>query len=155
MKAAIHTRYGLGEVVEIKDVAKPAPEDGEVLLRVRAASINPVDWHLMEGKPAILRLFLGLRKPKDPRIGRDVAGEVEAVGAKVTRFKTGDEVYGIGRGTFAEYACASEAHLAMKPPNVSFEQAASVPIAALTALQGLRDRGHIQPGHKVLINGGA
>ncbi|HXP47868.1 MAG TPA: NAD(P)-dependent alcohol dehydrogenase [Terriglobales bacterium] len=156
MKAAVHTRYGPPNVVQITDVEKPSPKDSEVLIRVRAASVNPVDWHLMEGKPSFVRLFgLGLLKPKDTRLGRDVAGQVEAVGKDVTQFKPGDQVFGACPGGFAEYACASESRLAMKPDNVTFEQAASVAIAALTALQGLRDKGQIQPGQKVLINGAA
>jgi NADPH:quinone reductase-like Zn-dependent oxidoreductase len=134
---------------------KPVPTGSEVSIRVRAASVNPLDSHLMQGKPYIGRLAFGLRKPKDARVGRDVAGHVEAVGLNVTQFKPGDEVFGACRGAFAEYACASESRLAMKPENVTFEQAASVPVAALTALQGLRDKGKIQPGQTVLINGAA
>lgn len=153
MRAIICHRYGSPEYEEIE---KPAPGDSEVLIKVRAASVNPADWHLMEGKPAIARLLgFGLLKPKDPRLGRDVAGQVETVGKNVTRFKPGDEVFGACPGAFAEYACASESRLAMKPDNVTFEQAACVAIAALTALQGLRDKGQIQPGQKVLINGAA
>ncbi|HYN14742.1 MAG TPA: NAD(P)-dependent alcohol dehydrogenase [Terriglobales bacterium] len=157
MKAAVYTRYGPPDVVQITDVERPVPKDNEVLLKVCAASVNPADWHLMEGKPPFARLLfgLGLLKPKDTRLGRDVAGQVEAVRKDVTQFKPGDEVFGACRGAFAEYACASESKLAMKPDNVTFEQAASVAIAALTALQGLRDKGQIQPGQKVLINGAA
>jgi NADPH:quinone reductase-like Zn-dependent oxidoreductase len=155
MKAAVYTAYGPPDVVQIRDVDKPLPNDTEVLIKVRAASVNPLDSHLMRGKPYIGRLAFGLRKPKDVRVGRDVAGQVEAVGDNVTQFKPGDAVFGACRGAFAEYACASESSLAIKPDNLTFEQAASVPVAALTALQGLRDKGKIQPGQKVLINGAA
>jgi NADPH:quinone reductase-like Zn-dependent oxidoreductase len=155
MKAAVYTGYGPPEVVHIVDLEKPVPKDNEVSIRVRAASVNPMDWHFMQGKPYVGRLAFGLRKPKDARVGRDVAGEVEAVGCNVTEFKPGDGVFGACRGAFAEYACASDSRLAMKPENVTFEQAAAVPVAALTALQGLRDKGKMQPGQKVLINGAA
>ena len=158
MKAAVYTRYGPPDVLQISDIAKPAHNDNEVLIRVRAASVNPADWRLMRGAPYIFRILFGLRKPTVIRPGRagvDVAGQVEAVGRAVTQFKPGDEVFGACRGAFAEYACTSESKLAMKPGNVTFEQAAAVPVAALTALQGLRDKGHIQPGQKVLINGAA
>jgi len=153
MKAAVYTRYGPPDVVQITDVEKPVPKDNEVLIRVRAASVNPFDWHFMRGAPYFLRIGAGLRKPKDSRLGVDMAGQVEAVGRNVTQFKPGDAVFGLCRGAFAEYVCTTELALAMKPNNVTFEQAASVPVAALTALQGLRDKGHIQPGQKVLING--
>ena len=146
MKAAIYTKSS--DVVQITDVEKPIPHDDEVLIRVRAASVNPLDSHL--GKHAFLRRILKVTRP-----GRDVAGEVEAAGSKVTQFKRGDRVFGACRAAFAEYACASESNLAAKPDNVTFEQAASVPVAALTALQGLRDKGRIQPGQQVLINGAA
>jgi NADPH:quinone reductase-like Zn-dependent oxidoreductase len=125
------------------------------LLKVHAASVNPLDWHFMRGTPYILHIMAGLRKPKITRLGVDVAGQVEAVGRKVTQFKPGDAVFGSCRGAFAEYACAGESALVMKPDNVTFEQAASAPVAAFTALQGLRDKGKIQPGQKVLINGAA
>jgi len=127
--------------------------DNEVLLRVRAASINPYDWHLMRGSPYIVRLVGGVRKPRVTRLGVDVVGEVEAAGSGVSRFKPGDQVFGFCKGAFAEYVCISELSLAMKPDNLTFEQAASVPIAAFTALQGLRDKGRIKPGQRVLING--
>jgi len=153
VKAAVYERYGPPEVIRIAEAEKPVPTDTEVLLRVRAASVNPADWHFMRGTPYFLRMMTGMRRPKDKRLGADVAGQVEAIGGKVTQFKPGDEVFGMGRGAFGEYACASESALAMKPDNVTFEEAASVPIAALTALQGLRDKGHIQAGQKVLING--
>jgi NADPH:quinone reductase-like Zn-dependent oxidoreductase len=155
MKAAVYSTYGPPDVVQITDVEKPVPKDNEVLIKVRAASVNPLDWHYMRGTPYIVRILAGLRKPKVTRLGVDVAGQVEAVGRNVTQFKPGDEVFGACRGAFAEYACTSESALVMKPDNVTFEQAASVPIAAFTALQGLRDKGQIQPGQKVLINGAA
>ena len=155
MKAAVYTQYGPPDVVQITDVEKPVPTDNEVLIRVRAASVNPLDCHYMKGTPYFLRVMAGLRKPTVTRLGVDVAGQVEAVGRSVTQFKLGDEVFGSCRGAFAEYACTSESALAMKPDNVTFEQAASVCVAALTALQGLRDKGKIQSGQKVLINGAA
>jgi len=158
MKAAVYTRYGPPDVVQITDVEKLVPKDNEVLLKVRAASVNPADWRLMRGVPHIFRILFRLRKPtitQPGRLGHDVAGQVEVVGRNVTQFKPGDEVFGACPGAFAEYACAYEEKLAMKPDNMTFEQAASVPVAALTALQGLRDKGTIQPGQKVLINGAA
>jgi len=156
MKAAVYTRYGPPEVVvQIEDVERPVPRDSEVLIKVRAASVNPLDAGLMKGKPHSFRILFGLRKPRLKRPGVDVAGQVEAVGRKVTQCKPGDEVFGICKGAFAEYVCAPESGLAIKPENLTFEQAASAPVAALTALQGLRDKGHIQPGQKVLINGAA
>ena len=139
-------------MLELRDVDKPALEDGRVLVNVRAASVNPADWHSMHG--GIARLFgNGLRRPKDPRVGTDVAGRVEAVGKNVTRFRPGDEVFGACPGSLAEFASAREDRLALKPANVSFEQAGAVAVAATTALQGLRDRGHIEAGQKVLVNG--
>jgi NADPH:quinone reductase-like Zn-dependent oxidoreductase len=155
MKAAVYTRYGPPDVVQITDVEKPVSKDDEVLIKVRAASVNPLDWHFMRGEPYFVRILAGLRKPKITRLGVDLAGQVEAVGRNVTQFKPGDEVFGTCRGAFAEYLCTSESALVMKPDNVTFEQAASVPIAAFTALQGLRDKGQIQPAQKVLINGAA
>jgi len=156
MKAAIYRRHGPPEVVvQIADVEKPVPEDNEVLLKVRAASVNPLDSHLMKGGPYIVRVLLGLGKPKIKRPGVDVAGQVEAVGKNVTQFKPGDAVFGLSKGAFAEYVCAPETAFVIKPENITFEQAASVPVAALTALQGLRDKAKIRPGQKVLINGAA
>jgi len=156
MKAAVYAQYGPPDVVvQITDIEKPVPTDNEVLIKVRAAGVNPLDSHLMKGGPYIVRLLLGLGKPKIKRPGVDVAGQVEAVGKNVTQFKPGDAVFGLCKGTFAEYVCASELAFVIKPENISFEQAASVPVAALTALQGLRDKGHIQAGQKVLINGAA
>ncbi len=155
MKAVVYTNYGSPDVLEIRDIKKPVPNDDQVLIKVRAASINPLDWHFMEGTPYIMRAIgVGLRKPKDPRLGVDYAGTVEAVGKNVTQFKPGDEVLGGKSGAFAEYVCArADRAIVLKPANITFEQAASVPIAAITALQGLRDKGKIQPGQKVLING--
>jgi NADPH:quinone reductase-like Zn-dependent oxidoreductase len=155
MKAIVYYNYGSPDVLKCEEIEKPTAGDNEVLMKVRAASVNPLDWHFMRGTPYFVRIMTGLRKPKDKRIGVDVAGQVEAVGRNVTQFKTGDEVFGACRGAFAEYACTSESALVMKPDNVTFEQAASVPVAAFTALQGLRDKGQIQPGQKVLINGAA
>jgi NADPH:quinone reductase-like Zn-dependent oxidoreductase len=155
MKAVVYTNYGSPDVLEIRDIKKPVPNDDQVLIKVRAASINPLDWHFMEGTPYIMRAMgVGLRKPKDPRLGVDYAGTVEAVGKNVTQFKPSDEVLGGKSGAFAEYVCArADRAIVLKPANLTFEQAASVPIAAITALQGLRDKGKIQPGQKVLING--
>jgi NADPH:quinone reductase-like Zn-dependent oxidoreductase len=155
MKAAVYTRYGPPDVIQIGDIEKPVPKDDEILIRVRASAVNPYDWHFMRGQPYAMRVQTGLLTPKSTRLGVDVAGEVETVGGKVTQFKPGDQVFGGCRGAFAEYVCASESSIAIKPDTVSFEQAASVPIAGLTALQSLRDKGHIQSGHKVLINGAA
>jgi NADPH:quinone reductase-like Zn-dependent oxidoreductase len=156
MKAVVYYNYGSPDVLKFEEIEKPAVGDNQVLIKVRAASVNPLDWHFMRGTPYVVRLIMaGLLKPKDKRLGVDVAGQVEAVGRNVTQFKPGDEVFGACRGAFAEYACTSESALAMKPDNVTFEQAASIQVAALTALQGLRDKGRIQPGQKVLINGAA
>jgi len=155
MKAVIHRAYGSPDVLRCEVAESPIPRDDEVLIEIHAASVNPYDWHFMRGEPYPLRLAAGLRGPKDVRLGADVAGQVKAVGKNVTRFKPGDAVFGACKGAFAEYACASESKLAIKPERVTFEQAASVPIAGLTALQALRDKGKIQPGHKVLINGAA
>jgi NADPH:quinone reductase-like Zn-dependent oxidoreductase len=152
MKAAMHTRYGPPDVIQVMDVEKPVPKDNEVLIRVRAASVNPLDRYSMRGAP-LIRSIPGLRKPKDTRLGVDLAGHVEAIGKQVTQFKPGDEVFGVGRGALAEYACSSEDKLALKPANLSFEEAAAVTVAAITALQGLRDKGRIQRGQKVLVDG--
>ena len=155
MKAAVYTSYGAPEVIEMKDLEKPVPKPNEVLLNVRAASVNPLDWHFLRGRPYPVRVVTGLGRPKLPVLGVDVAGVVEAVGAQVTQINRGDHVFGSCRGAFAEYVCAPESVLVKKPDNVSFEQAASVPVASYTSLQCLRDKGHIQSGHKVLINGAA
>ncbi len=169
MKAVVYSRHGSPDVLEIKDVEKPVPKDNEVLIKVRAASVNPLDAGVIKGLPYIVRVLFGLPNPKDTRLGVDVAGQVEAVGRNVTQFKPGDEVFGvcisdpqasavkvwIPQGAFAEYVCATESTLLVKPENVTFAQAASVPVAAFTALQGLRDQGHLRTGQKVLINGAA
>jgi NADPH:quinone reductase-like Zn-dependent oxidoreductase len=154
MKAIIYCAYGSADVLKLEDVEKPTPRDDEVLVRVRAASVNPLDWHYMRGTPYILRLEAGLRKPKVTRLGVDFAGTVEAVGRNVTQFKPGDDVFGGRTGALAEYVSVREDRaVVLKPANLTFEQAASVAIAATTALQGLRDKGKIQPGQRVLING--
>jgi len=155
MKAIVYRSYGPPDVLRLEEIDKPAPRDNEVLIRIHAASVNPLDWHFMRGTPGLFRLVTGLGKPRSPRLGRDLAGEVEAVGEAVRQFKPGDAVYGMGRGAFAEFACALEPELALKPQSVTFEQAAAVPIAGLTALQALRDKAHAQPGSKILINGAA
>ncbi len=155
MKAIVYHRYGSPDVLELDEIDKPLPADNEVLIKVRAAAVNPYDWHFIRGTPYLVRLFAGLRRPKEIRLGVDVAGEVEAVGSSVTHFKPGDEVFGAGRGVFAEYACALESTLIQKPENISLEQAGSVAIAAFTALQGLRDKGRIRAGQRVLVNGAA
>jgi len=154
MKAAVRDRFGPPDVVELREIEKPTPADDEVLVRVRAASVNPADWYGMTGTPYVGRAEMGLLKPKSNSLGVDFAGQVEAVGKDVTQFQPGDEVFGGRNGAFAEYVCVREERAVVpKPANVTFEQAAAVPIAAITALQGLRDKGQIQPGHKVLING--
>ncbi|MCD4684989.1 MAG: NAD(P)-dependent alcohol dehydrogenase, partial [Anaerolineae bacterium] len=154
MQAIVFTTYGSPDVLQFTEVEKPTPKDNEVLVKVHAAAANPLDWHLMRGAPFLVRLGGGLRKPKNPKLGADIAGRVEAVGSGVTQFQPGDEVFGfVGAGGFAEYVCAAEDKLALKPASVSFEAAAAAPVAALTALQGLRDTGHIQSGQKVLVNG--
>jgi NADPH:quinone reductase-like Zn-dependent oxidoreductase len=155
MKAAVCRKYGPPkDVVQIEEIAKPVPKDDEVLIRVVAASVNPVDG-MVKGRPYLIRMMSGLGKPREPGIGHDVAGKIEEVGRNITQFKPGDEVFGVCRGACAQYACASEANVVAKPANATFEQAASTPVAALTALQGLRDKGKIQAGQKVLINGAA
>jgi NADPH:quinone reductase-like Zn-dependent oxidoreductase len=154
MKAIVYRTYGSPDVLRLEEVAKCVPNDNQVLIRVRAASVNPLDWHFMRGTPYLVRIFeTGLLKPAVPRLGVDLAGQVEAVGRNVAQFKPGDEVFGNRFGAFAEYVCATEKSVVSKPTNITFEQAASVPVAAITALQGLRDKGRIQPGQKVLING--
>lgn len=155
MKAILRPVYGPADVLQLADIETPAPADRQILVRVRAASVNPFDWHMMRGTPYLMRLGLGLPKPRSPRLGGDFAGTVESVGARVTRFQPGDEVFGVARGSFAEYVAISETQVALKPPGVSFEQAASLPIAGLTALQALRDKGQVQRGQQVLINGAA
>ncbi len=153
MKAIVHERYGMPDVLELRDVDLPAIEDHQVLVRVHASSVNPAEWYVVTG-PYFARLFGGgLRKPKGTTVGGDLAGRVEAVGKDVTEFQPGDEVFGTSGASWAEYAPAREVRLVRKPANVSFEEAAAVPIAAITALQALRDKGGLQPGQKVLING--
>ncbi len=159
MKAIVCPKYGSPDVLQLQEVAKPAPQDDEVLIKIYAASINSRDWRMMRAKPFFIRLIPGgFLQPKNKILGADVAGRVEAIGRYVKQFQPGDEVFGYlpsatGRGTFAEYVCANETAITLKPANLTFEQAAAVPVAALTALQGLRDNGNIQPGQKVLING--
>lgn len=157
MKAIIYTNYGSPDVLELKEIEKPVPGEYEVLIKVRAASVNAGDWHLLRGEPFPLRLMFGLLKPKYQILGTDVAGQIEALGSKVKMFKPGDEVYGdlsgCGFGAFSEYVCAHENALVLKPAAVTFEEAAAIPTGAVTALQGLRDKGKIQSGQKVLING--
>ena len=153
MKAIVYCDYGLANL-KLADVEKPTPTDDQILVRVRAASINPYDWHFIEGTPYIIRLGIGLRKPKDTRLGVDYSGTVEAVGKNVTNFKPGDEVFGGRSGAFAEYVTPRAAgSVTLKPANLTFEQAASVNIAGMTALQAIREKGKVQPGQKVLING--
>jgi NADPH:quinone reductase-like Zn-dependent oxidoreductase len=160
MKAIVYQGFGSPDILRCEEIDKPIPGDDEVLIKVRAASVNPLDWKLMKGGPFILRLLLGVGKPKIRRPGVDVAGQVEAVGRNVTQFKLGEDVFGTCRGAFAEYATSRsvpgmKSVLVTKPVEVTFEQAASAPVAALTALQGLRDKGRIQQGRRVLINGAA
>jgi len=154
IKAIVYCDYGVPNL-KLQEIEKPTPADDQLLVKVRAASVNPLDWHFVEGTPYLMRAMgVGLRKPKDTRLGVDFAGTVEAVGKNVTKFKPGDEVFGGRNGAFSEYVCVREPRaVAVKPPNITFEQAASVPIAAITALQGVRDKGKVQPGQKVLING--
>lgn len=154
MQAIVYRCYGSADVLKLEEIVKPVAADDEVLVKVHAASVNPLDWHYMTGTPYLMRMTSGLGTPKSTRMGVDFAGMVEAVGKDVKRFRPGDEVFGGRTGALAEYVTVREDRaVALKPPNVSFEQAAAMPIAALTALQGLRDKGRIQPGDKVLING--
>ncbi len=153
MKAAVYTAYGPPDVLQLQEREKPVPKDDEVLVEVHAASVNAYDWRFLRGKPFVMRLMAGLSKPREPRAGADLAGRVEAVGANVKLFRPGDEVFGCHRGAFAEYVSVPEGHLAKKPAPLSFEEAAALPMAGITALQALRDNGRIQPGLKVLIYG--
>jgi len=154
MKAIVYRCYGTAEVLKLEEIAKPTPADDRVLVKVHAASVNPLDWHYMQGKPYIVRPMAGVGKPDSILMGADFAGTVEAVGKNVTRFKPGDEVFGDRDGAFGEYVSVRESGaMALKPSNMSMEQAAAVPIAGLTALQALRDKGKVQAGQKVLING--
>ncbi len=158
MKAIVQDRYGGPEVLEFRDIDQPVPTDNEVLVQVHAAGLHRGDWHIMTGLPYMIRLAvpsLGLRRPKVPVLGMDVAGRVEAVGARVTRFRPGDEVFGWCDGSLAEYACAGEDQFAAKPAALSFEEAAVVPISGFAALQGVRDVGEVQPGQQVLVIGAA
>src|SRR6266404_4937679 len=155
MKAIVYHKYGSPDVLRCEEIEKPTAADNEVLIRVRAASVNPLDWHLMRGEPYIVRAMSGLRKPKAARPGVDLAGQIEAVGRNVTQFQPGDDVFGGSSGAFSEYVCADENKLVLKPASLTFQQAATLPVAAISALQGLRDKGRIQPGQKVLINGAA
>jgi NADPH:quinone reductase-like Zn-dependent oxidoreductase len=167
MKAIVYGTYGSPDVLKLTDIDQPTVADDQVLVRVRAASVNPADWHFMRGLPYLVRMINGLRKPRKATVlAGDMAGQVEAAGKKVTRFRPGDQVFGrtraghrpdrraaVAAGGCAEYACVTDDLLALKPANLTFEQAAAVPLAALTALQALRDKGNVQPGQKVLING--
>lgn len=153
MQAVIYCEYGSPEVLELATIEKPVPGDSQVLVRVRAAAVNPLDWHYMRGTPYLMRLDGGLRKPKVIRLGVDFAGTVESVGRAVTQFGPGDEVFGARTGALAQYITIRQDRVAAKPANITFEQAAAVPVSALTALQALRDHGKVDPGQKVLING--
>jgi NADPH:quinone reductase-like Zn-dependent oxidoreductase len=153
MKAIVQERYGSADVLQLKEIDKPPVGDGAALVRVHATSVNPADWHAISGTPFVARLAFGVRKPKNPVPGTDLAGVVEAVGKDVTKLRPGDEVFGSSVGAFAEYACTPEDHLVPKPANLTFEQAAAFPIAATTALQGLRDWGQLRPGQMVLVIG--
>jgi NADPH:quinone reductase-like Zn-dependent oxidoreductase len=154
MKAIVYHNYGSPDVLELAEIERPVIKDDEVLIRVHAASVNPHDWHFLTGTPYLARLMAGLFKPKDKVLGVDMAGRIEAVGANVKQFQSGDEVFGSNNhGGFAEYASVPAAHVALKPASMSFEQAAAIPLTALTALQCLRDHGQLEPGQRVLING--
>ncbi|HEQ98290.1 MAG TPA: NAD(P)-dependent alcohol dehydrogenase [candidate division Zixibacteria bacterium] len=154
MKAVMRTKYGSPDVLELREIDRPDPKDNQVLVKVHAVSVNPLDWHVLRGEPFLVRLMgFGLLKPKHQILGADIAGRVEAIGKNVTQFKVDDEVFGSGMGGFAEYACVSQNRLVLKPTAMTFEQAAAVPVAGLTALQALRDHGRLQSGQHVLING--
>src|SRR5512137_2400776 len=161
MKAIICPKYGSPDVLQLREVVKPVPQEDEVLIQIHAASLNSRDLRMLRANPFFMRLMPGgLFRPKNKILGADVAGRVEAAGSNVKQFKAGDEVFGFlpsatGRGTLAEYVCAKENAITLKPVNLSFEQAAAVPVAAMIALQGLRDKGNIQPGQKALIHGGS
>ena len=153
MKAVVYTEYGTPDVLRLESVDVLQPKDEQVLVRVRAAAANPLDWHRIRGTPYLVRMENGIRAPQNPRLGADFAGEVVAVGAKVTQYKPGDHVFGVAGGAFAEYVRPGQHRIARKPAELSFEEAAAVPVAAMTALQGLRDHAQVKPGQKVLING--
>jgi NADPH:quinone reductase-like Zn-dependent oxidoreductase len=154
MEAVVHCAYGPPDVLRLEHVEKPVPEEGQLLVRVRAASLNPLDWHVIRGTPYFMRMMAGLRKPKDIQVGVDFAGTVEAVGSKVTRFQPGDAVFGGRDGAFAQYLTVSEDRaVTAMPTNITFPQAAGIPVAGITALQALRDRAQARPGQRILING--
>ena len=154
MKAIVYTKYGSPDVLQLKEVEKPTPKDDEVLINIHAASVNAYDWHFLTADIFLIRLMGGgLFKPKNTRLGADMAGQIESVGKNIRQFQPGDSVFGMVKGAFAEHTCAPESALALKPVNTSFEEAAAIPMAAITALQGMRDEGQIQAGQKVLING--
>jgi NADPH:quinone reductase-like Zn-dependent oxidoreductase len=153
MKAIVYREYGSADVLKFEEVPQPTPADNEVLIKVRAAAVNPLDWHMMRGVPGFVRLFAGLQKPKRTRLGGDMAGDVVSVGTAMSGLKPGDGVFGAVDGAFAEYVCAPASLVAIKPENMTYEQAAAAPIAGLTALQALRDKAKLQSGQKVLING--
>lgn len=155
MRAIVYYRYGTPDVLQYSEVEKPTPGTGEALVRVQCAAVNPYDWHFLRGTPGFIRMMTGLRKPKFPRLGADAAGIVEAVGPETGHLKPGDKVFGTLKGAFADYACGKESELALIAPELTFAQAASVPIAGITALQGLRDCGQVTAGQTVLINGAA
>jgi len=153
VKAVVYRKYGPPDLLRLEDIEKPLPGNNQVLVKVIAASVNAYDWHLLRGKPFMARFFGGLIRPKNPVLGADFAGRVEAVGGSVRQFEPGQEVFGCQQGSFAQYISVREERLVCMPANISFEQAAATPMAALTALQALRDYGSIQPGQRVLING--
>jgi NADPH:quinone reductase-like Zn-dependent oxidoreductase len=154
VRAVLRDRYGPPDVLEVREVDRPTIDENQLLVRVHAVSVNPQDWHQLTGTPYLMRMGEGLRRPKTQTLGTDYAGTVESVGAAVTQFQPGDEVFGLRGGAFAEYlAVGEEGSIVPKPGNVTFEDAAAAPVAALTALQGLRDKGCVQPGQRVLING--
>jgi NADPH:quinone reductase-like Zn-dependent oxidoreductase len=156
VKAILFPKYGSPDVLQLTELDKPTPNDDQILVKVLVAAANPLDWHRMRAKPFLVRLGEGFLKPKNPKLGADIAGRVEAVGSNVTEFKLGDEVLGtVGSGGFAEYVCTREKNLVSKPGNISFESAAAAPVVGLTALQGLRDEGQVRAGQKVLVNGSA
>src|SRR5437762_6577985 len=158
MKAIVYHSYGSADVLKLEDIQQPVPRDDQVLIKVRAAALNPLDWRMMKGVPLPFRVMMRMHTPSIAQpigIGRDVAGVVEAIGKDVTQFKIGDEVFGLCEAEVAEYACAKTKGLVAKPEALTFEQAAAIPVAGLTALQGLRDKGKVQPGQRVLINGAA
>ena len=159
MKAIVYHEYGSPDVLQLKEVEQPTPKEGEALVKIHATSVNKGDWYALTGKPFLVHLTDGLFKPKDKILGMEAAGRIEAIGRDVKQFQPGDEVYGdiswCGKGGFAEYVSVPENLLALKPANLSFEESATVPVAAIAALQGIRDIGEIQPGQKVLINGGS